>query len=120
MTSPPLIFLSLQYDDITSPLPLAPGRVAESCLAGLTPLRYRGLLWLSLDRMKELAIKARARVVPEMAEESSFSETAEDGRGVPGCKAFEGSRVVGGKSGLVSLRPEWLVEAECCIWTFDR
>lgn len=76
--SPLLTLLSLQYGDMTSPSSLAPGRVAESCLVRLLPLLYRFLPWPSLDRIKELAIKARARVVPEMAE-SSFSETADDG-----------------------------------------
>jgi len=77
--SPPLILISLQYGDIKSPFSLAPGRVAESCRARLSPLLYRFLPGLSLDRIKELAIKACARVVPETADESSFSETAEDG-----------------------------------------
>ena len=44
MTSPPLVLLSLQYGDITGPLPLAPGRVAESCLVRLLPLLCRFLL----------------------------------------------------------------------------
>ena len=56
--------------------------------------------------MKEFAIKARARVVPEMAEESSFSETAEEGRVTPGCREFDGWRVVGGKRVPVSFKPE--------------
>lgn len=75
--SPQLILLSLQYGDTSSPFSLGPGRVAESCRATVAPLLYRLLPGLS-DRMKELAMSARARVVPEMADESSISETAED------------------------------------------
>jgi len=78
-TSPPLILLSFQYGDIKSPVSLAPGRVAESCRARLPPLLYRFLPGLSLDRVKELAISARARVVPDIADDSSLRETAEDG-----------------------------------------
>lgn len=77
--SPPLILLSLQYGDIRSSFSLAPGRVAESCRTRLPPLLYRFLPGLSSDRVKELAISARARVVPEIADESSFSEGTEDG-----------------------------------------
>lgn len=76
--SPPLIRLSLQYGDIRRPVSLAPGRVAESCRVTL-PLLYRFLPGLTSDRMNVLAISARARVVPETADESSFSETAEEG-----------------------------------------
>ena len=86
---------------------LAPGRVAESCRGRVLPLLYRFLPGWSLDRMKELAISARARVVPEMADESSVCETAEEGLVVPGCKVPDGSRGSPGNSPLVSLRLEW-------------
>ena len=117
--SPPLILLSLQYGDIRSPVSLAPGRVAESCRGIVLPLLYRFLPGLSLDRMKELAISARARVVPEMADDSSVCETAEEGLVVPGCKVLDGSWAAPGNSTPVSLRLEWWVDAERCIWTFD-
>lgn len=32
---------------------------------------------------------------------------------------FDGSWEVVGNSALVSFRPEWNVDAERCIWTFD-
>ena len=86
---------------------LAPGRVAESCRGRVLPLLYRFLPGWSLDRMKELAISARARVVPEMADESSVCETAEEGLVVPGCKVPDGSWGSPGNSPLVSLRLEW-------------
>lgn len=84
---------------------LAPGRVAESCRGRVLPLLYR-FLRLSLDRMKELAISARARVVPEMADESSFSDTAEEGLVVPDCEVLDWSWAAPGNITLVSLRPE--------------
>jgi len=98
---------------------LAPGRVAESCRGRVLPLLYRFLPGLSLDRMKELAISARASVVPEIADESSFSDTAEEGLVVPGCRALDASWTAPGNITLVSLRLEWYVDAERCIWTFD-
>lgn len=90
---PPLILLSFQYGDIKTPVSLTPGRVAESCRATVPPLLYLFLPGLSLDKMKELAISARARVVPEMADESSFSEGTEDERAVMGRRVFTGSSV---------------------------
>lgn len=88
--SPLLILLSFQYGDISSPVSLVPGRVAESWRATVPPLLYRFLPGLSLDKTKELAISARARVVPEMADESSFSEGTEDERAVMGRRVFAG------------------------------